>query len=50
MDKGQLTARQNGQIGGEMIKRLVKAGQQVIANGQKILQIPIAKKRNLELS
>lgn len=26
MDKGSLTSRQNGQVGGEITKRLVKAG------------------------
>ena len=31
MDKGNLTARQNGQIGGEITKRLVQAGQQALS-------------------
>lgn len=31
MDKGELTARQNGQIGGEMTRRLIALGQQYLA-------------------
>lgn len=32
IDKGELTARQNGQIGGEMTKRLIAFAQQQLAN------------------
>lgn len=31
MDKGELTARQNGQIGGEMTKRLIRLAQEALA-------------------
>lgn len=31
MDKGELTARQNGYIGGEMTRRLIKLGEQYLA-------------------
>lgn len=32
IDKGELTARQNGQIGGEITKRLIAMGQEQLAN------------------
>jgi hypothetical protein len=32
IDKGELTARQNGSIGGEMTKRLIALGQQQLMN------------------
>lgn len=32
IDKGELSARQNGSIGGEMTKRLIQLGQQSLMN------------------
>lgn len=32
IDKGALTSRENGQIGGEMTRRLIAMGQQQLAN------------------
>jgi len=34
MDKGNLTARQNGYVGGYMTKRLVELGEQAANKGQ----------------
>lgn len=34
IDKGELTARQNGYVGGLMTKRLVEMGQQALLDGK----------------
>lgn len=34
IDKGELSARQNGQIGGEMTKRLIEMGQRALLEGK----------------
>lgn len=34
LDKGQLTSRQNGYVGGNMTKKMVAFAEQAMANGQ----------------
>lgn len=55
LNKGELTARQNGQIGGEMVKRLVALGkQQLMMKDQtpfvpKVIEGGIAEKEEIML-